>query len=167
MNNIYLGLGSNLGDKLAHLHQAIDIISHSCQILQQSPWYQTAPVGYLNQDWFINGALEINTDLPPLDLLHFLQSIETKLKRVRTLKNGPRTIDLDLLFYGNQVINTRELTLPHPRLTERLFVLVPLNDIASNFIHPIEKKTISKLLKRLLNSTEQPPVGIQRLIDHS
>lgn len=146
---VYIGIGSNLGDREKNINGALNLLKENCKIIKGSSLYETEPVGIKGQDLFLNGVVEIETELSPKELLLFLQSIEKKLKRVRVIKNGPRTIDLDILFYGSKVINEPDLTVPHPRLHERLFVLMPLEEIAPGFIHPALKKSISCLVKDL------------------
>ena len=145
MNDVYIGIGSNLGNKEENIEKAIDLIKEKCKILKVSSLFETEPMYYKNQDWFLNCAIKIETKLNPQELLAFLQSIEKILGRVMTIKNGPRTIDLDILFYSDEVIKTNNLTIPHPRLHKRLFVLEPLKEICPEFVHPILKKSISKL----------------------
>jgi 2-amino-4-hydroxy-6-hydroxymethyldihydropteridine diphosphokinase len=150
MVNVYIGIGSNLGDKKENIRKSIKFMEEKCKIIKVSSLYKTEPIGYKNQDWFLNCTIKAETELKPLELLRFLQSIEKKLGRIRTIKNGPRTIDLDILFYNKKVINKRRLIIPHPRLHERAFVLDPLKEIAANFIHPVLKKPINEL-----NSTKK------------
>lgn len=145
MADVFIGIGSNIGDREENIRKAISLIKEKCKILKMSPLYETEPVGYRKQGWFLNCAVKVKTDLKPQKLLEFLQSIEKRLGRVRTIKNGPRTIDLDILFYGKKIINEDNLIVPHPRLHERLFVLEPLNDICPDFVHPILKKSIKGL----------------------
>ena len=132
MSEVYIGLGSNLGNKEKNIQKAIDLIAEKNKVKKISNFYKTDPVGYLNQDCFLNGAIKIETNLSPEDLLKFLKNIEKKLKRKKTIKNGPRTIDLDILLYDDLIINTPNLTIPHPRMLEREFVLKPLKEITSS-----------------------------------
>ena len=141
----YLGLGSNIGDKEGYITQALQGISQICQITKKSHLYQTEPVGKVKQDWFLNCVVEIETDMEPTRLLFTLQSIEQKLGRRKTIKNGPRTIDIDILFYGNRIVKTKNLIIPHPRVQERLFVLQPMMDLNPCFVHPVLKKTMQEL----------------------
>ena len=145
MDNIFIGLGSNLGNKEENIIKAIDLIRKRFKILNVSSLYETEPIGYKQQDWFLNCAMKINTNLKPQELLIFLQSIEKKLGRIRTIKDGPRTIDLDILFYNNKIINENNLIVPHSRLHERLFVLEPLKEICPNFVHPVLKKSVEEI----------------------
>ncbi len=143
---VYIGIGSNLGNKEKNISDAIKMLTGKCEIIKTSSLYITEPVGFLAQDKFINGVILVNTNLRPLPLLEFLKSIEKRLLRVKTFLNGPRTIDLDILFYNNLIINHQSLIIPHPRLHERNFVLEPLNEISPNYIHPIFNKRISELM---------------------
>lgn len=128
----YLGLGSNLGDKIANIKKALAALDDApgVRVLRVAPYYRTAPVGYTKQDFFVNTAASIETILPPLDLLALLLDVEKALGRVRGIRWGPRHIDIDLLLYGKEEINRPELVVPHPRMHERAFVMVPLADLA-------------------------------------
>jgi len=127
----YIGLGSNLGDRLGNLKSAVNAISQldKTRVLKQSRIYETEPVGYLDQGNFLNMVLLIETELKPIDLLKKLQGIESMLKRERIIRWGPRTIDLDILIYDDVIINLPELTIPHPEMLKRAFVLIPMKDI--------------------------------------
>jgi len=142
---VYLGLGSNLGERGLHLSQAMDFLSQRIKIEKKSPIYDTAPVGNPNQPRFLNMVIRVSTRLPANTLLFMAKGIEAKLGRVPV--DTPRPIDIDILFYGDQIINNPpQLIVPHPRLAERAFVLVPLADIAPDLLHPVKKKTIKQLL---------------------
>ena len=145
MTEAYVGIGSNSGDREENIRKSVDLMGKKCRILKISSLYETEPLGYSNQGWFLNCAVKVTTSMSPEELLEFLQSIEKNLGRVRAIKNGPRTIDLDILFYGNIIINKNSLIVPHPRLQERLFVLEPLLDISPDFAHPIFNKSINEL----------------------
>jgi 3-oxoacyl-[acyl-carrier protein] reductase len=148
----YVALGSNLGDRRAHLDRALAELREGLrvEVLRTSSVYETAPVGGPpGQGPYLNAVVELRTTLPAESLLHTLQEVENALGRVRTEKDGPRTIDLDLLFYGDEVSDDPQLTLPHPRLHQRLFVLQPLAEIAPGFVHPVLKRTIADLLSDL------------------
>lgn len=141
---VYLGLGSNLEDRRFHLEQAMDFLAERIKIEKKSPIYDTAPVGPANQPRFLNMALRVSTRLPAPTLLFMAKGIEAKLGRVPI--DSPRPIDIDILLYGDQIINTPpQLVVPHPRLIERAFVLLPLADIAPDLVHPVNKKTIKQL----------------------
>ena len=129
----YLSLGSNIGDRMKYLSDALSLLSGNpaIAITDVSSVYETDPVGYTDQDCFLNLVCRIETSLDPFSLLHFMQETENRLGRVRTIRYGPRTIDLDLLTYGSESIDTGELTLPHPRMHERAFVQIPLGEIKS------------------------------------
>jgi len=146
---VYIGLGSNLGNKSENIQKALDFIDNidGVGISRVSSLYLTAPWGKTDQDDFINQVIEIETDLAPLDLLHRLQDIEIKLGRQRNEKWGPRNIDLDILLYGEETIQLEELKVPHPYLLERLFVLIPLQEIDAEMIFPDGTK-IQEVLSR-------------------
>lgn len=147
----YIGIGSNLGDALRNCKDAIKAISliDEIQLTATSSFYSSEPVGIENQNWFVNAVIEIKTTLPASDLLHILQNIENVMGRKREIKGGPRTIDLDLLFYNQDIINERDLIVPHPEIHKRRFVLEPLNEIASYFIHPAFGISVRGLKDRL------------------
>lgn len=144
-----IALGSNQGDRLLTLRHATAAIGSLGTILATSPIYETDPVGYLDQPAFLNAALLLETTLPALDLLRGLHVIEREMGRVRVILNGPRTIDLDLLLFGEHSVDAPGLTVPHPRMHERAFVLVPLHDIAEDMVHPVLQKTVGELLSLL------------------
>lgn len=145
----YIGLGSNMGDKIATCRSALELLSRAGRVVRVSSFYCTEPVGYADQEPFLNAVVEFETELSPLALLAACHVIEEELGRKRLFRWGPRTIDLDILLYGDQVVNTGELTIPHALMAERRFVLTPLNEIAPEVVHPVSKKTISDLLKEL------------------
>jgi 2-amino-4-hydroxy-6-hydroxymethyldihydropteridine diphosphokinase len=144
---VYISLGSNLGDRAANLARAITALdSAGIRVTQQSPVYVTEPVGAPGQARFLNAVVEAETSLLPLQLLHMLLKIERELGRRRITPHGPRSIDLDLLFYGSSVVRSRELEVPHPRLIDRRFVLIPLAQLAPEFRHPVLHKSMTQLL---------------------
>lgn len=149
MSRVFIGLGTNLGDRAKNLEAARSALADEMTILKQSSFYETAPWGFLEQPAFLNQVIEAETDLSPSKLLDFLKKTETELGRQANFRYGPRLIDLDILFYGKRVIQTQRLQVPHPRLPERAFVLVPLVEIAPDWLHPQSKKTISELLALL------------------
>lgn len=143
----YLCLGSNLGDRRAYLERALQAMqAGGIEIRRVSALYKSEPVDYTAQPWFLNCVTEVETEYMPLQLLRRLQRIEKHLGRRRTVPRGPRTIDIDILLYGNHVMQTRELTLPHPRLAERRFVLEPLRELAAGLRHPVSRRTVAELL---------------------
>ena len=142
---IYLSLGSNLGDRLANLRNAINLLPPKVQPEVKSSIYETEPWGYADQPAFLNQVIRADTTLEPSDLLEFLKQIEAKLGRQQTFRFGPRVIDLDILFYDDLVLETPKLTIPHPRIAERAFVLVPMAEIAPYMCHPVLGKTIQDL----------------------
>jgi len=169
-NNLaYIGIGSNLGEPVANCNRAIRAMTADPRnrVVEVSPFYRTEPVGKTDQGWFVNAVAALETSRSPRDLLNFLQTIEREMGRERKEKWGPRIIDLDILFYNEQVMRGEDLVVPHPRLHERRFVLTPLNDIAPDLRHPLLRKSISELLAELpegekvilLREAEQNPCG--------
>ena len=146
-----IALGSNMGDREAYLKHGVNSIENSkdCRLASVSKFIETKPYGVTDQPDFLNGCMKIRTLLPPQELLEFLQQIEHSVNRVREGRWGPRTLDLDILFYDDLIIDTMELTVPHIDMQNRDFVLVPLNQIAPNLFHPVLHKTISMLLAEL------------------
>jgi 2-amino-4-hydroxy-6-hydroxymethyldihydropteridine diphosphokinase len=142
----YIGLGSNMGDRTGACRRALELLSRAGRVTAVSSLYCTEPVGYREQEEFINAVAEIETELPPRDLLAVCQAIENELGRVRLVRWGPRAVDLDILLYGNTVIKMPDLLIPHPQLSLRGFVLVPLCEIAPHVVHPVLKKTVAHLL---------------------
>src|SRR5512143_1931507 len=146
MSIVYLALGSNLGDRPANLRAAREALGPEVQILAESDIYETPPWGYTEQPAFLNMALKVETALTPRALLKNLKEIEARLGREASFRYGPRKIDLDILFYGDLILNDEALVIPHPRLHERAFVLVPLADVAADFIHPVLHQTVKDML---------------------
>jgi 2-amino-4-hydroxy-6-hydroxymethyldihydropteridine diphosphokinase len=150
-----VALGSNLesafGDREANLREAVERIGGLGAVQSVSTFYDTEPVGYLEQPRFLNGALVLETDLEPLDLIRGLLTVEHDMGRERVIAKGPRVIDLDLLLYGSVVMSTPELTLPHPEMHERRFVLEPLAEVAPAMMHPVLGRTVAEMLQAVKN----------------
>lgn len=148
---VFVGIGSNMGDPACNCRNAIDFVSRlpETRLLKKSSLYRTEPVGVCDQPWFINGVVEVRTGLDPELLLELLLDIESRMGRVRDRRWGPRVIDLDLLAYGQEIIRTEKLVIPHPELHKRKFVLVPLYEIAPFWVHPVYGISAGGLLSRL------------------
>ena len=142
---VYLGLGSNLGDRHQAIVQAIHLLSERIHARRVSSIYETEPAGYHDQPAFLNAVVEAGTYLEPEEILHFAKQIESYLGRMPTFRNGPRAIDIDVLLYDDRIVNTPLLTVPHPRLAERIFVLVPLAELAPDLVHPVSRKKVAEL----------------------
>lgn len=149
LEKIYLSLGSNLGDKFKNLNRAITFLKTDPDVknVTVSSFYKTAPQGYTDQDSFLNCVVGLESSLPPNILLKLCQTIESKLKRVRLFRWGPRTIDVDILLYGTQIIDTVNLTVPHPRMFERAFVLIPLDELTHEYRSYLDKLEDQNVIK--------------------
>jgi 2-amino-4-hydroxy-6-hydroxymethyldihydropteridine diphosphokinase len=161
MTTAYIALGTNVGEREANLLQALRLLPESgVHIRRVSSIYETEPVDYLDQEWFLNMVLEGQTELDALDLLSALRVIESRMGSKKAFAKGPRKIDLDILLYGNETIDTPELQVPHPRMLERKFVLIPLAEIAPNLRHPSWKSGVAQLL-----AANRDPSAVKKLHD--
>ena len=143
---VYLALGSNLGNRAANLKEAIASLPPQMEVKAKSNVYETPPWGFADQEMFLNQVLRVETYLKPEPLLKHLKRLEIALGRKASFKNGPRMIDMDILFYDDLVVKSSALMIPHPHVHERGFVLVPMMDIAPDFVHPVKKKSIRELV---------------------
>ncbi len=162
---VFLSVGSNLGDKKENLLSSIRILKEyeEIRVVDISPFYKTEPVDYLDQDWFVNAVIKIETSLDPENLLIVLKNTEIKLKqRKKNIRFGPRIIDLDIIYYDSMIIEVDGLVIPHPRMHKRCFVLKPLFDIETEIIHPVYKLKPGELLDELLNDSNN--IGNQGII---
>ena len=160
MATVYVGLGTNLDNRTDNIRRAVDMLDKAdhLKVLAVSPLYETEPVGYEDQDWFVNAAVRIETACSPHELLRLFKEIEQTMGREESVRWGPREIDLDLLLYDQLCFEDSDITIPHPRMHQRAFVLAPLADIAADVLHPVLGKTIGTLLAELQTSK-----GIRRL----
>ncbi len=150
MKLVYLGLGSNIGNREAQIDSALEALNTpDLRLLRRSSLYETEPIGFRDQGWFLNMVAEFETDLFPKQLLHRMQKVEMSMGRVRTVRNGPRTIDIDVLLFGSAVINTQELEVPHPRYRERRFTLAPLAELNPNLRDPVTHQSMAEMLTGL------------------
>lgn len=157
MEPVFLALGSNLGDRAANLRLAVSSLLQKAELVAVSSIYETKPVGFLEQPLFLNAACLIRTSMEPLEILDWLKGIESSIGPRAPLHNGPRAADIDILLYGDLVLDTPRLTIPHPRLAERAFVLVPLAEIAPDLLHPVLKMKVADLLREL-----KKPCGVEK-----
>jgi len=150
----YLSLGSNIGDRSENLARALDLLrAAGVKVTRESSLWETEPRDYARQPWFLNQVVEAETTLFPRQLLHLIRRIEKELGRRRIVARGPRTIDIDILLFGNFVIDVAELQVPHPRLRERRFVLAPLAELAPELKHPVTRQSVNEMLAAV---REQP-----------
>jgi len=155
-HTVYLALGTNLGDRLANLKQAVSALPPLVRLVAASPVYETPPWGYVEQPAFLNQVIRAETDLDPHALLAYLKQTEINVGRKTTFRYGPRVIDLDILFYDEILLNSPELTIPHPNIPERAFVLVPLADLNPDLRHPSLGKTVRQMLEGIDTRGIQP-----------
>lgn len=155
---VYLSLGTNVGQRRQNLTRALAGLGEVLMLTAVSPIYQTPPWGLADQPDFLNLCLEATTSLSPLDLLHFTRQLEKDLGRQKTVRWGPRLIDIDILFYDDHISHSEKLTIPHPRIAERAFVLVPLADIAPDLVHPETGRTVREMV------TAVDPSGLVRIV---
>ncbi len=148
-SKVYLGLGSNIGNKEANVAWALKLLPDHVAVSEVSSIYESEPVGFKEQPWFVNAVCSAYTDLPAPQLLDYLKHIESQMGRIMSFKDAPRVIDIDILFYDDQVINTPDLTIPHPRIAERAFVLLPLSELNPLLLHPTRARTVAQLLSAL------------------
>jgi 2-amino-4-hydroxy-6-hydroxymethyldihydropteridine diphosphokinase len=153
---VFIALGTNMGDRQANLLAAISAMRAALTILDRSSVYETPPWGYEQQPEFLNQVVKAHTELEPLDLLTFLKGIERQMGRQKTIRYGPRLIDLDILLYDDRIMDNPKLVIPHPRLAERAFVLVPLADLAADLCHPVLGETIQAFKERVDTSGIRP-----------
>ena len=151
---VLLGFGSNVGDKKRNINSAYQKLNEIGKIVKKSKMYKTEPVGYMEQEDFINTAVMLETDLKPTELIKKTQQIEKDLGRIKTIENGPRTIDIDILLYEQEIIETKKLQIPHPRFHLRKFNMVCVKEIAPNWIHPKIKKSIKEIFQGLEDTSQ-------------
>ncbi|MFW6081850.1 MAG: 2-amino-4-hydroxy-6-hydroxymethyldihydropteridine diphosphokinase [Desulfosalsimonas sp.] len=167
-HQVFIAVGSNLGNRIRSCRLGVDLLSEAgdVRVIKHSRYYYTAPLDYTEQPWFINAVFQAVTEIGPYELIERLKAAETAAGRADgEIKFGPRVLDLDLIFYDNLVINTPQLTVPHPRMHQRAFVLKPLGDIAPQLIHPVLGLTAGELLKDDLVASQQCIAVENKVID--
>ena len=143
---VFIALGTNIGDRAGNLQTAKEALAPRVTVVRESSIYITPPWGYTDQPDFYNQVIEVSTKLEPVALLRYLKAIEKKMGRVTLFRNGPRLIDLDILFYGDRAVDIGDLQIPHPRMAGRAFVLVPLGELAPDLVHPVLEVSVSEML---------------------
>jgi 2-amino-4-hydroxy-6-hydroxymethyldihydropteridine diphosphokinase len=155
MTTVYLSLGSNIGDRAGNIARAIQALgTRGVRVTRKSSLYETEPVEFREQAWFLNAAIEVQTDLAPERLMEVLLEIERDMGRERCVPKGPRLIDMDILLYGSEVVREAGLEIPHPRMAERRFMLVPLAEITGKANHPVSLMTIAEMLEATADQSE-------------
>jgi 2-amino-4-hydroxy-6-hydroxymethyldihydropteridine diphosphokinase len=155
MTTVYLSLGSNIGDRAGNIARAIQALgTRGVRVTRKSSLYETEPVEFREQAWFLNAAIEVQTDLAPERLMEVLLEIERDMGRERCVPKGPRLIDVDILLYGSEVVREAGLEIPHPRMAERRFVLVPLAELTGKANHPVSLMTIAEMLEATADQSE-------------
>lgn len=162
---VYLGLGSNLGDRKANIEKALQLLGERLCVEQVSSLYETEPMGYVAQPRFLNAVCRAETDIGPLQILSLIKGIEASLGRAPGFPNAPRPIDVDIIVYGDLVMETPQLTIPHPRLEERAFVLIPLFELDAGLVHPANGEGISDLVARVGGREGVRRIGELRVSD--
>ncbi|MCF6248050.1 MAG: 2-amino-4-hydroxy-6-hydroxymethyldihydropteridine diphosphokinase [Desulfobacula sp.] len=165
LKRVFLSIGSNVGDKKQNLDQAVSLLQNHDHITvtSVSSYYQTEPQNYMDQDWFVNAAVRLDTTLEPMELLDALKQLETDLdKEGKPFRFGPRIIDLDIIYFSDAVFKTQRLEIPHPRMHERCFVLIPLCDIGADTIHPTLNLTTEELLDRIEEQETQKVILLDK-----
>jgi 2-amino-4-hydroxy-6-hydroxymethyldihydropteridine diphosphokinase len=158
IHKVYFSLGSNLGDRALHIKKALkQLEEEGVRITKRSSMYETEPVEFHKQGWFLNCAVEAETELTPKQLLRVVRNIEKELGRKRVIRSGPRTLDIDILIYGETLTYGKELEIPHPRMAQRRFVLVPMAEIAPSLRHPALHLTMAQLLEATSDRSQVQP----------
>jgi 2-amino-4-hydroxy-6-hydroxymethyldihydropteridine diphosphokinase len=160
---VFLSLGSNVGDRVANLRRALDMLSRGgLEVRRVSSFYKTEPVDFRVQSWFVNCVAEVETEHMPLQLLKTLQAVERALGRRPGVSKGPRSIDIDILLYENVVVRSSVLTIPHARMSERRFVLVPLRELAARLRHPVTQRTVLEMLRETTDTSQVVRLKLER-----